>query len=273
MQTGQEGDRGRVVVNAFDQNGEPLPFLNLVASVTTPDNKSLRVPLRQTGMSTYEADFPAGGIGRYQVAVTGAPGDNPQERVAAYGGLSVPRSAEMEKLAADTAFLNRLAEKGGGRILTGDPEKDDIFNRDLPPASGFQDLWRWLLILAAALFPLDVFVRRVMIDWSAAASGIKRTMATWRGKKTEKRDEKIGRLVEIKREVARERDNKEFIEKLAGETGTDRIDLSGKTEAKPVAPQKIVAEKTVDKPAPQEDTYTSRLLKAKKRAQNDRNKS
>ncbi len=264
-----EGERGRIVVQALDEDGNPLSFLDLTAAISTPSNESLRVRLRQTGVCTYEGEFPARDVGAYQVAVR-TPPDTPGPKAAAYGGVSVPHSAEMERLSANTTFLHRLAEKGGGRVLHGAPERDGLFDRDLPAPEDYEDWWPWLLLLAAILFPFDVFVRRVMIDWAAAIRWTQNRYRAWRGKPL-KREERMDRLMQAKQEALRERARPEFIQDEA-EADFDLSGTAGAPQEKPQAPAAPTPAAEAPSEEPPEQTYTGRLLKAKQRAMKDRDR-
>lgn len=274
MTTDIEGDRGRVVVQALDKDGDPLTDLELIAYVTDPDAESMEpIRLRQTGVCTYEGDFPAYDVGKYQIAVRKKDGTTGPD-AAAYGGASVPFSAEMERLSENEPFLRRLAEKGGGAFLDASiRDEHNLFNRaDLPGARDFQDLWRLLLAVAACLFPLDVFMRRVMIDWGAGYRAARDRYLLWRGQSVP-RDERMDRLMQAKQAVREERARPTFIDQPA--EGAEDFRFTGSTEEREAPARPTVAKqesmpqaKPVEEPA--EDTYTGRLLKAKRRARNRR---
>lgn len=271
MNSDIEGDRGRIVVQALDKEGNPLSDLDLVAYVSDPDAESLDpVRLRQTGVCTYEADFPAYKVGKYQISVRKKEGSTGPD-AAVYGGASVPFSAEMERLTENEPFLRRLAEKGGGAFLDEEVRQShDLFNRkDLPAALDFQDLWRWLLIAAACLFPLDVFVRRVMIDWAGGYRAARDRYLSWRGRPVP-RDERMDRLMEAKKSVQQERARPEFIDRISDDAKDFKFTPSEDSSAshqEPVARQQTMPSVETKKQEPSEDTYTGRLLKAKRRAQ------
>ncbi len=264
-----EGERGHIAVDAVDHDGNPIPFLTLTAAISTPSNKSKRVRLRQVGVGRYEADFQADEVGDYQVAVR-SPVNSKGPVAAAYGGTTVPHSAETERLEADTAFLSRLAGKGGGRILQGNPEKDLLFSRDLPAVRDFHDWWPWLLALAAILFPLDVFTRRVMIDWAALHRWAGNRYRAMRGLPLQ-REERMSRLMQAKQAALHERTRPAFLNDQA-DTDFDFSAAPTQTEKAhdptPPAPANTSQPEPEEEPA--EQTYTSRLLKAKRRAMEER---
>src|SRR5207247_2012248 len=79
-------------------------------------------------------------------------------------------SPEYRELQANEATLLRLAEVSHGQVYPplGSKPKEDlgrlVFRRDRRAATAPQDLWPALLLLAALLFPMDVGIRRLMID-------------------------------------------------------------------------------------------------------------
>ena len=94
-------------------------------------------------------------------------------------------------------MLRQIAERTGGRILSGQESGKDLFaiprsRRKRPSPS-----WTCLLILLACLIPLDVGVRRVQLDWSVIRG--------WfgAGRKTES-TETLGALLKLKEEGARD---------------------------------------------------------------------
>ncbi|MBN2713444.1 MAG: VWA domain-containing protein, partial [Planctomycetes bacterium] len=274
LSTQIEGERGQIVVHALDKDGNPLSDMELVAYVSDPDSESLDpVRLRQTGVCTYEGDFPAGKVGKYQVTVRKREGSSGPD-AAAYGGASVPFSAEMEKLNENQPLLRRISEKGGGAYLDPATRKDyDIFNRkDLPATKDFQDIWKLFLILAAVLFPLDVFVRRVMIDYSEVFANLRNRYRKLRGRPVEDK-KRMDRLMSAKKKAIPQRPRAEFIEKINAAPKDflftrEASEETGKTESKTPAKQeeKKAPVKEELPPETQEDNYTSRLLKAKLRA-------
>lgn len=258
-----EDGGGKISATAVDENGRPLPFLDLAASVTGPDGVVERVRLRQTGVCTYEGDFPAGKAGRYEVAVVkdasagGAP-------CAAYCGAARSLGAESETLSADPRMLARLADAGGGTVLTA-ADRNGLFRREgLAPAVSFGDRWKLLLALAALLFPLDVFTRRVMLDYGAMRRWLAARYAAWRGKPVE-RDEHVSRLMEAKRRALSGRPTPEFLDRTAENPAAPVGFAEFAPPPAPARPDAQPAAAPVPKAEPVEETYTSRLLKAKRR--------
>ena len=212
MSTYTDGSDGVIVVEDFHPDER---FLEISAAVAGPRERTETVPLVQVGPRRYQARVPLWGKGRYQVigksAVAGggavepvAPSDDPAagpdgpdplgtvagandsiddpaaaepddgtEQVA--GGFILPYSAEYLRFRSDQIVLKNVAERTGGRELTGDPETvKTLFTEDRQPKRSSRPVFDWLLIAVACLIPLDVAVRRVQLDWALFA-GLFRT--------------------------------------------------------------------------------------------------
>ena len=151
----------------------------------------------------------------------------------------------------------------------------DPFRRDLPQAVASQDIWPWLVLAASCVFFADVFVRRVQVDfrwlvpiWTRFAEIVLRrerheaapeTMSRLRSRKAE-----VDRSIESRRAATRfepDADDRRSIR-----TRSRPPKRSRRRPATPTVPPPKAAS-----PKPkQTDTYTSRLLKAKKQVWKDR---
>jgi len=184
---------GTVSVDAVAAGGQFRDFLKLQANVVDPDAKATALPMRQTAPGHYEAKFPAGAVGQY--VVTLAEGDSPKATV----GAAVPFPEEYKRLDPDVHLLAELARRTGGRLNL---DAARAFSPG-PPTSYPQDLWYWLLIGALALWPLDVAVRRLLINWAQVGEAIAalRAMARWRRRAVEVEPAPTGRLLARARSV------------------------------------------------------------------------
>ncbi|MGE5591531.1 MAG: VWA domain-containing protein [Bacillota bacterium] len=141
-------------------------------AVIDPDQRTLQVPLELTAPGVYQARFAASKPGVYFYQVQGQDG----QTVMGLGGVAVPYSQEYRDAGVDESFLTRLAAAGGGEVLT-DPSQ--AFLPNLPRTWAGRDLWPWLLLLAALLLPLDVASRRLTViphEWVAWWSGLTRRL-------------------------------------------------------------------------------------------------
>jgi hypothetical protein len=169
--TRTEGDSGRIVVEALDDQGRYLDGLNLSTKVIRPDMTETPAQFTQTGPGHYEASFPLDQTGQYIANVAVYETDAKTGKLASRGlihtGVSVPFSPEFRELSTNDALLRQMAEITNGRWLVLDPESDAIFSHDLPPTVARRPAWDWTLgWLVLPLFLLDVAVRR-LASWLA----------------------------------------------------------------------------------------------------------
>jgi len=262
VQTEIEGGKGRVIIDAIDDQGKFIPTLQFQGSVTSPTGRKQPLGFRQVGPGRYEAEFEAGSVGLYSVTGTfeGAHGEK------GYLSQGVPLSyaAEYRDLKFNLSLLSQLHERTGGRRLT----VDTPVYAPLPRSAGVSmPLWPFLLMLVVGLFPLDVFIRRVAVDWPAVGRRIQgRLRRRPREAKPQEVPAAIQQLARAKQEVR--------AEQLTPVEGP--VDLGGVTDSsKPAAeaaPPKPPATPAETKPAPAEPKpegagYLNRLLDAKKKSQ------
>jgi len=165
-----EGDTGRVIIEALDEDGSYLDFLQLDANVIGPSVNEIPLQFVQTGPGHYEATFPVDQTGQYvaNVRVLKPAAEGGLESLGLINtGASIPFSPEFRELSTNEALLRQVADVTEGRWLTGDPERDEVFSRDLPPTVSHRPAWDWALAwLLLPLFLLDVAARR-LASWLA----------------------------------------------------------------------------------------------------------
>jgi hypothetical protein len=149
----------------------------------------------------------------------------------------------------------------------------DPYRRDLPLAVASQDIWPWLVLLASCVFFGDVFIRRVQVDFRWLLPIWARFAELVLGReRQEPAAETMSRLRSRKAEVDRSLESRRAAARFEPDAVVP-IDPSviQAAEAKPTAPgaQPKPAPTPVAEAEP-EDTYTSRLLKAKKQVWQDR---
>lgn len=192
MQAFASGSRGIVTVEDFAKTDS---FLELAARVSGPRGESVNVPLRQVGPRRYQGEFPLWGKGRYQVmAAAGGGGDAEKGRnEQAFGGFAVPYSPEYLRFQSNPILLKQIAERTGGRLLTG--AETDLFHPQRIARESSRPIFDWFLFALALLLPLDVAVRRVQLDWSVVMA--------WfgRGPMTKNSTETMGALLQRKRKA------------------------------------------------------------------------
>jgi hypothetical protein len=202
-------------------------------------------------------------------------------RTASYvTGVSVSYSPEYRRLATDTALLEQVADAGNGRFLDPLPEPAEagFFARDFPLTRSVQDTWRALLTAALALFYLDVFIRRVVVDYrQAARKALARAVAVLRRRPPprEAADERLATLLQRKTEL-REMSAARYEPAVVAEGRRAKRDVPA--AAAPPAPAAAPgpAPPPGEAPGPAgpvppaveegASSYTARLLEAKRRA-------
>ncbi|MBI3912476.1 MAG: VWA domain-containing protein [Armatimonadetes bacterium] len=173
--------RGRVVIDALDEQGNFLNFLDIRGGVAS-ERRSLDLRLEQTAPGRYEGTFDAPDTGQYIISLSY---QDPKVGQRLYTvGASVPYSPEYASLQANEPVLTGLAERTGGRLhpgLTPDPSSGYprpsrklsgqggewgriLFRHDRPTHAAPVDLWPLLVLVTAWLLLADIAVRRVMVS-------------------------------------------------------------------------------------------------------------
>lgn len=187
-------------------------------------------------------------------------------------GASINYSPEFNAPEPNLNLLRRLAESGGGRLLSLDNPADSAFLHDRRLTYQPRDLWEWLLKLCVLLFPLDVAVRRIQLDREEmlrAWRKVRSRVIFWRGVPREPEAEESLAALLARREQVRSvhtappkpqedlfRPQKPAAPILPGESG-----VSGPFGTPPAAEPQPPAT------PPEATSTTSRLLDAKRRAQ------
>jgi uncharacterized membrane protein len=262
---------GHISLEALDTKGDYRNFLNLQASVVSPNGDKQSVRLEQTGPGRYEARFPTKQVGSYFMSIMEI--KDGQVKAMQRVGASVNYSPEFSASEPNLNFLTRLAEAGGGRVLEPASPTDNPFLHGRKKTYQPRDLWEWLLKFAVCLFTLDVGIRRVHIDreeWLKATANLRRMIFFWRGKpRPMEADESLAALL-ARRDQVRTTQIARPPEPAAdlfrpqkpvtvGEPVSVVSDGSPREEEEAAKPE----------PKPQTTTTTSRLLEAKRKAQQE----
>ncbi|MHC4443169.1 MAG: VWA domain-containing protein [Planctomycetota bacterium] len=156
-----EGKKGRVVIEALNKDASYLNFLRISGKLVTPSAETKPLYLNQTGPGRYETTFDVDDDGNYLINMKY---NDPEEGTGMIcTGLSVPYSQEFRELQANMPLLNQTVERTPtSRMLTMNPDSDDVFSKNLPPSISRQPVWRWVVQwLLLPLFLLDVASRRL----------------------------------------------------------------------------------------------------------------
>jgi hypothetical protein len=252
---------------AAGQAGRPRDFLEVSASLIGPDLQTQDLALPQVGPGRYAAEVELSQPGTYLVrlGVSEAGKAMGQQTL----GLVVPYSPEYQTTDVDLAWLNELARLTGGHALA---EPGAAFAHNLPAAERAREIWGWLLLIVALLFPLDVALRRVMLnpsDVRRAARWLRERLPA-RPLRAGPRERVLGRLFEARQRAAQARDRTR-----PGRPGGEATHpASGQPPAPPVPPPpgesqgEPTSASSVEPapPAPAPGDPLDRLRAAKKRA-------
>lgn len=274
----QEGESTRVTVEALDGKGERLNFANFKGRLALPGGGGQDVDLKQIGPGLYETTVRTTEAGSYVASLRYlAPGETEGETVegSVQFAISRPFADEFRVLEDNTALLEQVRAMTGGRLLNADPKQADLFNREglkMPVAT--RPIWLWAATIGIGLFLVDVAVRRVRIDPAMIAGGVKRLFRPTDAKQ----GEQIGSL-KTARDAARRdikrREGDAAVRSVKFEASVEQL----KNASMPVNATSESAPIDVKPAKPASDAGQgqapadgmSRLLKAKKRAQDDIN--
>ena len=266
-----------VVVTAWDKDDEYLNFLDLKTTVVGPDMKPISLNLRQTAPGRYVGEMEGEDAGSYFVTIN--PG---QGHSMIRAGVNVPYSAEYRDRKSDFELLSYMAErepKGGqaaGLVIdpTGEGGNEALmaansFRHDLEKATSSQDTWHFLLLIGGCLFFGDVFFRRVQVNFAWVMPILSNARDTlFRREKAPVESEMISRLSRRKAEVSGQIKERKAAARFAPDEdlAVDDAVADQPAAAAPETRRGPSEGKMAPQKEAEEDSYTSRLLKAKKNA-------
>ena len=286
----------RVIVTALDEDDEFLNLLNMNAAALDPEMKSQEMKIEQVAPGRYVGEMPAPKDGNYFITISPGPDHAPL-----LSGVNVPYSSEFRERETNMALLKTLSQfkpLGGEKgTLIGVNDKDetrdfveenvaslvtvDTFREGLPPSISSQDVWPLFLLVAASVFFADVFVRRVTVsfDWVGPFLVWMRTKL-FGAEDTDDHEERLDRLRSRKAAVAGEIDERRAATRFEPEMPEDGAPAARDLDevlqdaaggGAPVEQSRPRPTSQLTPDAQEEDSYTSRLLKAKKKAWKDEN--
>ncbi len=277
----------KIIVTALDKDDEFINQLNMSASVTRPDGEKMVVKMQQISAGRYVGEVEGSEAGSYLFAI------KPEDYGLVTGGVNVPFSSEFRDRQTNDPLLDKLATiqpKGGkpGVKLVGNLSGDgidtllktDTFRHTLEKAISSQDVWPLFVLVCATLFFADVFIRRVAIsfEWLAPVwAWISRVIL--RRQAEQAPDERMSRLKSLKADVGERIEERRAAARFEPQPDTqataapsleDVVEQQGSAQT-PLPPPTQTSQMSPD--APEDDSYTSRLLKAKKKAFRDENET
>ena len=289
----REEGKIKVVVDALDKESQFLNFLQIQGSILSPDLKRTRVELVQTAPGRYEGTVEnAEASGNYFVNLGFSGPDNVKGVVST--GVSVPYSDEYRELKSNPGTLETVASLTNGEVLSWKRRADgsvDLartldeshpFRRDryTQTPRGLAPLWPLLLFFAATMFLGDVAIRRVSPDFERMRKLAKDQWEKLRGREVappvEYMEKLKGRKAEVNDQIERSRAATRYEAPPPAEGGTpfviDEPLLGGESKPRPAErrPQPQAPGLAAEGPKPEAESYTNRLLKAKNKVWEDR---
>ena len=290
----REEGKIKVVVDALDKESQFLNFLQIQGSILSPDLKRTKVELVQTAPGRYEGVVEnAEASGNYFVNLGFSGADNVKGVVST--GVSVPYSDEYRELRSNPGTLETIASLTNGEVLSWKRRADGTvdlgrtlaesrpFRRDqyTQPPRGLSPLWPLLLFFSAVMFLGDVAVRRVSPDFDRIRKLAADQWEKLRGREVappvEYMEKLKGRKAEVNEQLERARASTRYQAPPPAEGGTpfvvDEPLLGGEAKPRPAErrPTSPPPGLTPTQP-PEAESYTNRLLKAKNKVWEDREK-
>jgi uncharacterized membrane protein len=309
MNTEYKDGKVKVVIDARGQDNQPLTDLVLEGGVTPPspnmnDPRKFELKFEQKNSGQYEAEFKADEAGAYFAAVQPVRKVKIKKKVvengkevikevevkesleSVRGGVTIPYSKEFADMEPDVALLEKLRDITGGMTLDENEaslkqaaRSAVVFRPGLPSSRSLQPIWFWLVMFAGVLLFFDVAVRRIAVEPAEVLAKTNRIFQHLRGQLviTSSTPQFLDRLKSRKSEIG------ELLEKTRAQTRFDTgpggpvaapppgadaaLPPPIKSTSKPPAAPKVA-------PASEAEAadFASRLMRAKKRAMEDRDK-
>jgi uncharacterized membrane protein/secreted protein with Ig-like and vWFA domain len=261
-----EQGKGTLTVDAIDERGKFINFLNLEARIVTPDSETLSLKLKQVAPGRYQAEFSAMAIGPYLVSTWGENVDT------ATGGHVIPYAPEFSTFTPNHYLIGQIASVSSGRL---NPRPEEMFAHLGTTVRKAQPIWHELLLIALLLLPVDIALRRVVVDRSQVQAALHALGCLARLPIPKKQPVPVDTTVEALKE------RKEHIvhapKGLTVDLNTVRAQAEGKRTSEKASPKApLFAEPSVKSKEPSgpgaedQESYTDRLLQARKKARKNR---
>jgi uncharacterized membrane protein len=275
VSTKVSGDMGKIVVDAINEDGEFIDKLTVNGVVASPDGKEKKVILQQVAPGRYAGEFPVGDVGNYTISLLSKGGDSGVQH-AVTSGLVFPYSEEFKRTQSDDRLLSEIARLTGGRVvkledaLKGD---DSFYDHELVADNTMVAQWPFLMLVLLVLFPIDVFLRRVMLDYGRIGAWLVRSFRRQSDDKavvaaSATLDRLRARKLELQGQQLKKFEPTAGLEDAAGAGYHAGGHGTGAPSAAAASGDGQGASQGSEKGAAPVD-FTSRLLEAKRRAQRD----
>jgi hypothetical protein len=283
VQTENDGEETRVMVDALTPDGKKLNFATFKARIARPGGGSVDIEFEQVSPGRYEGRFKSDDPGQYLMNIQyAAPGEGGEPlKGSVQASVSRPFADEFRALSDNAALLTQVAQITGGRVLPQNPESSEanLWTRDgleMPVAT--RPLWLLFTLVGIGIFLADVAVRRVRIDIPAIYATVIGLFGASKAKAgeqmeslreaREKARSRMDRSEDGEPEEPRKRDRKTAGVKFEASEeqlkGPQRSPITDKPS--PVEKPKVAGKKEDAQP---EEEGMSRLMRAKKRARDD----
>ncbi|WP_435009439.1 VWA domain-containing protein [Tundrisphaera lichenicola] len=293
----REEGKIKVVVDALDKESQFLNFLQIQGSILSPDLKRTKVDLVQTAPGRYEGVVEnAEASGNYFVNLGYSGPDNIKGVVST--GVSVPYSDEYRELRSNPGTLETVASLTNGQVLSWKKRADGSIDlaRTLAESQPFRrdaftqtpralsPLWPLLLFFSATMFLGDVAIRRVSPDFERMGRLIRDQWQKMRGREVAPPVEYMEKLKSRKAEVGDQIDRSRAATRYEAPPPSDIAQVpnvvedlmkGGAAANRPAAerrPQTQAPGMAPTGPQAEPESYTNRLLKAKNKVWEDREK-
>jgi Mg-chelatase subunit ChlD/uncharacterized membrane protein len=158
------GDQVTLRAQSVRPDGRFGDLLDTRVTIVAPNGSARELTLPQTAPGTYALATTIAEAGAYQARFTQYEGGKPAREETV--GFTVRGGAEQRSVGINTALLDRLAARTGGKAIL-DPKQ--AFDRDSQQHGDRPTpIWWWFALAGLVLLPLDVAVRRVNFGKRAA---------------------------------------------------------------------------------------------------------
>ncbi|MEM7346595.1 MAG: hypothetical protein AAF485_20320, partial [Chloroflexota bacterium] len=246
-----EGDQAIVRAEILEADGGYQNNLDVTLSLVDPNLEQQTLSLNQQAPGLYVGEFRPEETGIYLLRIAGQDGES---LVAAQTrGFVMAYSSEYRTPPVDETFFSDLATLGSGQVLSLE-SPGQAFAHTLPPVQAATELWPWLLLIAVALLPIDVGLRRIIFGkedlrlfWRRMQERLPQRQAP-----AQSQPSSAGRLLKVKRQET---------EEIIQPTGTTLEVVAERDDPAPVTKPPAAEPEQV------EESTVQRLMRAKQARQ------
>jgi len=220
-------------------------------------------------------------------------------------GVTIPYSPEFSEMESNAPLMKKLSEMTGGREFLEKPRQKIggqvypdyatvpdgtktlaeaastglVYRREgLPPAKSLQPIWYWLLVTAGVLLLFDVAIRRIAVNATEVAVAAQKGWERLRGRmvRADETPQFLERLKSRKAQIGETIGKARAAKRFEGEPVLAETPPPGAGEGSTAAPRATVRPIAKPRIATEKEQeavdYASRLMKAKKRVWEERDK-